>query len=130
MDERERGLSRRGFLFFWRRQPDSPPPAPTGPPLRPPGIAGESLFVNLCLRCGRCVEVCPADALFPLGAAFGAAEGTPAVDARKRPCVLCTGLQCTHVCPSGALTPLTDNAQVRMGTAVVDEARCVTYRGE
>jgi ferredoxin-type protein NapG len=129
MGKSGKDVSRRELLTFWRR-PQPVPAAGPPPPLRPPGALDEKALLDTCHRCGKCVEACPADAIFPLGAAWGAAQGTPAIDARRRPCVICTGLECTHVCPSGALKPLAAAAQIAMGTAVVDERRCVTYRGE
>jgi MauM/NapG family ferredoxin protein len=125
----EKSLSRRELFSFWRRKPEPPAPVRRAP-LRPPGMLHEALLVEHCIRCGKCVEVCPADAILPLGPEWGRAAGTPAIDARKRPCVLCTGLQCTHVCPSGALLPTYVNGDVLMGTAVLDEARCLAHRGE
>lgn len=134
-----KGVSRRDLLTFWRRpiaelrKPPAPAPSPGAvrpPPLRPPGMMSEELLVNSCIRCGRCVEACPADAIFPLGEDWGRAFGTPAIDARTRPCVVCTGLQCTHVCPSGALQPVYNERDVAMGTARLEEASCLSYRGE
>lgn len=141
MSKEGKGVSRRELLTFWRRPleqavkvtrpPPEPPPLPARrpPPLRPPGILHELLLQKHCIRCGKCVEACPAHAIYPLGPEWGAAAGTPAVDARKQPCVLCNGLQCTHVCPSGALLPAFNNNEVAMGTAIVDPARCVTHQG-
>jgi ferredoxin-type protein NapG len=119
----KKAVTRRELLTFWR------PRAAPGP-LRPPGAVAEEALVEICARCGACVAACPADAIFALGVEHGAAAGTPAVDARRQPCVLCVGLQCTHACPSGALHPLDGNAQVAMGTAVVDERRCLTWLGQ
>jgi len=128
MGKSGKGVSRRDFLAFWRRP--SAPPAPSLPiRLRPPGALPELAFVDTCQRCGRCVAACPAEAIRPLGAAWGTAGGTPAIDARQTPCVVCSGLDCTHVCPTGALRPLAAAAEIAMGTAVLDE-RCLTYRGE
>src|SRR5437016_4340781 len=137
MSKDPKGVSRRQLLTFWRRplqqlveKPAPPPPVVNRPPpLRPPGMLQELLLVNHCIRCGQCVATCPAHAIYPLGPEWGKAAGTPAIDARKQPCVLCTGLQCTHVCPSGALLPTYVNRDVTMGTARVDPARCVTYAG-
>lgn len=132
-----KGVSRRELLTFWRKpieelvKPKPPaPPAARPAPLRPPGTMHELMLVNSCIRCGQCIDTCPARAIRPLGADWGAAAGTPFIDARLQPCVLCTGLQCTHVCPSGALTPVYVNRDVTMGTAVLDESRCVTHRGQ
>jgi ferredoxin-type protein NapG len=137
MSKDGKGVSRRELLTFWRRpladavKRQAPPPPPTvrPPPLRPPGMLQEQLLVDACIRCGKCVDVCPARAIFPLGSDWGRAEGTPAIDARRQPCVLCTGLQCTHVCPSGALLPTYVNGDVVMGTAVLDADRCVAHHG-
>jgi ferredoxin-type protein NapG len=145
-------LSRRALLTFWRRGDEAPTPAAAVPesersrrwprervpgsrfgqelPLRPPGNLQEYILRDACTRCGQCVQACPADAIFSLDSTWGAAQGTPAIDARKQPCVLCDGFQCTQVCPSGALQPLYNVAEIRMGTALVDEARCATYRGQ
>jgi ferredoxin-type protein NapG len=139
-DDDRKGVSRRELLTFWRRPlkelaetRPSPPPAPVQlrpSPLRPPGALKELFLIETCVRCGKCVETCPAEAILPLGPEWGAAFGTPYIDARRRPCVLCTDLKCTHVCPSGALQPVHRNEDVAMGTAVLDPLRCVTYSGQ
>jgi ferredoxin-type protein NapG len=149
-------ISRRELFTFWRREkPPEPAPAPAPPPpalgwdrewprdkipgpafgrplpLRPPGNMHEYILRDACTRCGKCVEVCPADAIVQLDASWGeSAVNTPAIFARTSPCVLCDGYQCTKVCPSGALQPLYGNDQVKMGTASVDPKRCVTYSGQ
>jgi ferredoxin-type protein NapG len=134
-----KGVSRRQLLTFWRRPLEElakPPPEPLKPPkprpapLRPPGTLHEFMLVNHCTHCGKCVEACPADAIFPLAAEYGVAAGTPAIDARKQPCVVCSGLKCTHVCPSGALLPLTSEREITMGTARLDSATCLTWLGQ
>ncbi len=153
-------ISRRELLTFWRREPaasapvarlrrlprrspeelgwDRPWPRDRVPgpslgrllPLRPPGNMHEYILRDACTRCGKCVEVCPADAIAPLDASWGDAAGTPAIDARKSPCVVCEGFKCTHVCPSGSLQPIFNVHQIHMGTASVDMSRCLTYKGE
>jgi MauM/NapG family ferredoxin protein len=134
-----KGVSRRELLTFWRkpleelsRKPaPAPPPALRPPPLRPPGMMHELMLVNSCIKCGKCVEICPADAIHPLGPGWGdKATGTPFIDARQQPCVLCNELKCTHVCPSGALIPVFQNRDVTMGTAVLDAMRCVAHHGQ
>jgi ferredoxin-type protein NapG len=139
-NDEKKGVSRRDLLTFWRKpletvartvRAPAPPPQPIRrpPPLRPPGTLHELLLVKHCTSCGLCVEACPADAIFLLGEDWGAAAKTPAIDARKQPCVLCSGLQCSNVCPSGALLPTFVNHDVRMGTARVDTTTCLTYQG-
>lgn len=98
--------------------------------LRPPGALEERRFVTTCDSCARCVEACPANAIFLLGDAAGPARGTPVIDADRAACVVCDGLLCTHACPSGALLPLNEPRQIRMGTAEVYGGLCVRSRGE
>ncbi len=104
--------------------------APKWPVLRPPGAVHEDIFGETCQRCGECVRVCPAHAIFPLAELFGDAKGTPAIDPSAAACVVCDGLQCTHVCPSGALLPLFDPSLIRMGIARVYAGLCVRTQGE
>ncbi len=132
-------LSRRELFSFWRKPPaakaggDQPPAPPAPPPLptllRPPGAIFEDLFVDRCTHCGKCVEVCPRQAIALLPDEFGRAAGTPAIVARAAPCVVCEGLQCTKACPSGALLRVA-TFDVQMGTAVVDATRCTTFHGQ
>jgi len=140
MSKDTKGVSRRDLLTFWRKpladlkdaalDRPKPPPPPLRPlPLRPPGMMHELMLVSACQHCGKCVEVCPAEAIYPLGPEWGKAAGTPAIDARKQPCVLCDGLKCTHVCPSGALIPVYVNRDVTMGTAALDDNRCLAFNG-
>ncbi len=150
----DKKLSRRALLTFWRRPkkeaPSRPAPAPPvapsgaawplnrtpGPalgrllPLRPPGNMQEYILREACTRCNKCEEVCPADAIFMLDGSWGDAQGTPAINPRKSPCVVCEGYQCTQVCPSGALQPVYNLAEIKMGTAAVETTRCVTYLGQ
>jgi ferredoxin len=98
--------------------------------LRPPGAIEEERFLDACQRCGACVEICPAHAIFPLTDSQGAAAGTPAVDADRAACVVCEGLRCTTVCPSGALLELTNPADIRMGIAEVYAPVCVRTHGD
>lgn len=96
-------------------------------PLRPPGARPEAEFAALCIRCGRCVEVCPYRSLVPAGWRHGPDAGTPIVVAKDVPCYLC--MKCPPVCPTGALDPITDKRAVRMGVAVVNEESCWAFQG-
>ncbi len=98
--------------------------------LRPPGAIDETRFNETCLRCGKCVEICPAHCIFSLDASHGRGAGTPAIDPDQAACVVCDGLLCTHVCPSGALLPLPDPRTIRMGLAEVYAQTCVRSHGE
>jgi len=97
--------------------------------LRPPGAIAEDEFLNACQRCGKCIEVCPANCIFPMGGDTFAA-GTPVINPDDSPCVVCEGLKCTHVCPSGALRPLLNPRGIHMGMAEVYRPLCVRTQGE
>lgn len=109
--------SRRGWLRRWF--------AP--PPLRPPGARVERLFAALCIRCNRCVEVCPDKTLKPADWNYGTEAGTPVMEPREVPCYLC--MDCPPECPTGALLPITDKRDVRIGIAEVDTNTCYAHQG-
>lgn len=94
--------------------------------LRPPGALPEQDFAAVCNRCGRCIQVCPAKALWPVTMTDGLANfETPQLIPRKVRCDLC--MACQEVCPTGAIAkvPL---EQVRIGLARVDKQRCLAWR--
>lgn len=109
-------------------------PASGRPPLRPPTASpNEARFQASCIRCGLCGTVCENGCI----QFFGLDAGqwgilTPYIEARQRSCTLC--MRCTQVCPTGALTPVAPDLgaiaeSVKMGTAVVDPDRCLSYLG-
>lgn len=102
--------------------------------LRPPGALDELAFLTECTRCDRCIEACPHEALVRTSAVGGLGMGTPQVVPRNLPCFLCEELPCVKACPAGALRwprreegGLDGPRAVRMGLAVVDERRCLTW---
>lgn len=95
--------------------------------LRPPGAVPEEYFAGNCIRCGRCVEVCPYHCVIPLGLEHGVFSGTPIVDVEQIPCYLC--MKCVEICPSGALLKVAQD-KTRMGLAVVDKHSCVSWKDE
>lgn len=93
--------------------------------LRPPGALPELEFTAVCNRCGRCVQVCPSNALCPMPITDGLANfETPHIIPRQNRCDLC--LACQKVCPTGAIAevPL---EEIRMGKAVIDKSRCIAW---
>ncbi|MFZ5815880.1 MAG: 4Fe-4S binding protein [Bacillota bacterium] len=97
------------------------------PLLRPPGALPEAAFLGLCLRCGQCAQACPRGSIKLGHIQHGLSLGTPYIEARENACDLCR--ECVPPCPTGALT-LEPEAPIRMGTAVIDTDRCLTYRGD
>ena len=97
--------------------------------LRPPGAISETAFLETCLRCGRCADACPADAIALATGDDPKFSGTPYVDPDSQACVICDELACMKVCPSGALQ-LVDRLSIRMGLARVEYDICIRSHGE
>jgi ferredoxin len=77
------------------------------PPIRPPGSVPEDKFLQLCIRCGQCIKVCPNNVLQPAGFEYGFnGLWTPRVMADWSGCEpSCSN--CGQVCPTGAVRALT-----------------------
>lgn len=95
--------------------------------LRPPGARAKAEYESLCIRCARCMAICPYGSLVGASWQAGRGAGAPVVFARKMPCYLC--MLCPPVCPSGALQAVADATAVRMGVAVVEPSRCYAFMG-
>ena len=92
--------------------------------LRPPGAVDERLFMSLCIRCNRCLEVCPYGSIRRAGP--GATIGTPYVYAESKACYLC--MACCRLCPTDALdSRLRNPTKVRMGKARIDPTICYSH---
>lgn len=102
---------------------------PSVVPLLPPGAKPEGGFASLCVKCGKCIEACPYQALHAAGAEAGALAGAPSIDARAQACRLCADFPCIKACPTGALEDVASKADVRMGVAVIDEETCLSFQG-
>lgn len=107
-------------------------------PIRPPGALPEAEFLARCIRCMRCVDNCPNNAIIALDESYGKAKHlTPAIKPRRQACMLCNKLsgdtlKCTQACPTGALQLVRRNLdeirkKVHMGTAQIDKALCYSY---
>jgi len=97
--------------------------------IRPPGALAEEEFLDLCVRCGECMQVCIGNALHPAFLEAGI-EGmfTPKLVPRIGYCEYnCT--LCGQVCPTGAIRRLAPEEKHRtvIGQAVFDTDRCLPY---
>ena len=100
--------------------------------LRPPGALPEAAFLDACIGCGQCANVCPNKCIEMSGLENGVGElATPRITARSRGCILC--MACTQVCPTGALQKLEPTEEgklaVNMGLAVVSQDVCYSFAG-
>lgn len=100
---------------------------PANKMVRPPGALGESEFLATCLRCGKCAQVCPRNAIIIGRGDKGVSIGTPYIIPRRAACDMC--LECIPACSSGALRAV-EKDQVRMGLAEIDRTRCVAWQGD
>lgn len=94
--------------------------------LRPPGAVSEDIFAGKCIRCGRCVEVCPYRCITMLDIRRGIHAGTPLIEAENIPCYLC--MKCVEVCPTGTLQQVSQQ-ETRMGLAVINRFTCFSWSG-
>ena len=100
--------------------------------LRPPGALKEADFLDRCIGCGQCANVCPNKCITLHGLEAGIKNvATPSIVARAKGCILC--MACTQVCPTGALTKLEPTEEgkraVNMGKAFVAEDICYSFAG-
>lgn len=92
--------------------------------MRPPGAVEERRFMALCIRCNRCLEVCPYSSIKRAGVGF--AMGTPYVLAEQKACYLC--MACCRLCPTGALDrDLVNPEKVSIGKAAIDKSICYSH---
>jgi polyferredoxin/ferredoxin len=97
--------------------------------IRPPGAIPEVDFVNACIHCGKCMKVCPTNGLQPclLDAGLNGLW-TPRLAARIGGCEKNCNM-CGQICPTSAIRklPLEEKTYAKMGTAVIDRARCIAW---
>ncbi|MDG2212338.1 MAG: 4Fe-4S dicluster domain-containing protein [Verrucomicrobiota bacterium] len=64
--------------------------------LRPPGALAEKEFLNACIGCGQCANVCPNKCIQFVSLEKGLDQlATPVIIARSQGCILC--MACIHM---------------------------------
>ncbi len=96
--------------------------------LRPPGAVDEHEFIRRCIKCNKCIQICPYHSIIPAANSHGLKSGYPIIIPRETPCYVC--MKCPPVCPTGALdNALQDKHRIAMGTAEIDQSLCLAYNG-
>lgn len=100
--------------------------------VRPPGAQDEERFLNLCIKCERCIQACPKEAISLAHLEDGLANSrTPVMNFNLGYCDFCEGLdgfKCVLNCPTTAINPGFDPSVDMMGVAEVDTEQCLLYR--
>ncbi|MCH9675141.1 MAG: 4Fe-4S dicluster domain-containing protein [Gammaproteobacteria bacterium] len=110
--------------------------------IRPPGSVSEREFLERCIKCDQCINVCPTNVLQPATLAEGGIEAlwTPVMNFNIAHCQLkCT--LCSTVCPTGSIReisvaeklgegPYAEQGPVRLGTAFIDTNRCLPWANQ
>lgn len=97
--------------------------------IRPPGSIPEIDFLNTCIRCGRCIGVCPTHGLQPCFLEAGInGLWTPRLVPRIGGCERYCN-RCGQVCPTSAIRnlPLAEKTFVIIGLAIIDRSRCIAW---
>ncbi len=110
--------------------------------IRPPGSVAEPEFLERCIKCDQCINVCPTNVLQPATLKEGGIEAlwTPVMNFNIAHCQLkCT--LCSEVCPTGAIRHITvaeklgkgefsEAGPVTLGTAFIDVSRCLPWANQ
>ncbi len=100
------------------------------PFLRPPGAVDEEAFLEGCIRCGICIDVCrnrQAGVLKAMNFFNGFRNiGLPYFDSPNSYCERC--MECNLVCPTGVLQKAFED-KLGIGTAHVDHEKYLSLLG-
>lgn len=110
--------------------------------IRPPGTVAEAEFLERCIKCDQCINVCPTNVLQPATLEESGLEGlwTPVMSFTTGFCQLnCT--LCSEVCPTGAIQKIdikkklglaehAADGPIVLGTAFINRGRCLPWAME
>ncbi|WP_254768070.1 4Fe-4S binding protein [Salinilacihabitans rarus] len=100
----------------------------------PPSVDADERLLERCIKCGRCVQVCPTSALTFADVPDGLLHsGVPILDPENGGCIAWNEacLDCVDACPTDALRDLPTDDRGRLpadeviGVAQVDAGRCI-----
>ena len=117
---------------------------PDGEVCRPPGAQDEARFIGACIRCGKCIEVCPNECITPATIEDGIVNmRTPRLNFSRSASQLYGAMgwcdhcaqnnngiaKCAEVCPSGALSLDDDSSfeTMRLGVAQIETDWCLAW---
>lgn len=90
----------------------------------PGALADTKAFIEACIGCGLCGEVCPPKCVLFHKNDGGPESNTPYIDPAIKGCTLCG--YCMEACPTEALT-VTPIREVEMGIAQIDRVACYPW---
>lgn len=90
----------------------------------PGALSDPKDFIEACIGCGLCGEVCPPKCILFHKNDGGPESNKPYIDPAIKSCTLCG--YCMEVCPTEALT-VTPIREVKMGIAQIDRAACYPW---
>lgn len=119
--------------------------APDAKVCRPPGAQDEARFLGACVRCGKCLAVCPNGVIAPSHIEDGIvamrtpklhySQATSRLGGKLGWCDHCEKenggvARCVEVCPSGALSPEESHTfeTMKLGVAVIERDWCLAWR--
>lgn len=103
------------------------------PLIHPPGAGSEAEFLHTCIKCGRCIQVCPPNALGFADLEDGPLRsGSPILVPAVAGCIAwdTSCLECIDACPTDSLQAIrTDERNIPtdevLGRAQIDANRCI-----
>jgi len=90
----------------------------------PGALKDHAAFLEACIGCGLCGEVCPPRCIRFYKNNGSKEANTPYINPARKSCILCG--YCMEVCPTNALK-VTPAREVDMGTAQIDRVGCYPW---